>query len=316
MFSASPEGWSGTDIPDQSDRTFVVTGANSGIGFEITKALARAGGDVVMACRSLDRGTTARDEITRSVPDASLTVCELDLADSSSIESFANSFLSAFDRLDVLINNAGVMWTPYSTTADGFERQFGVNHLGHFALSGLLLDRLRESDGESRIVTQSSIAHAQGRIDFTGRDWPAAYNRQAAYARSKLANLLFTYELDRRLRAVGSSTIGVASHPGLTESGLITGDTETETPWLRAAIGAPIVGLFAQPASDGALPALYAATASSVDGGQYIGPDGFKALWGNPTHVVSSERSYDPELARQLWTHSEAQTGVSFGLET
>ncbi|MCO8244130.1 oxidoreductase [Haladaptatus sp. AB643] len=304
-------------MPDQSGRTVIITGANSGLGLEATKAFARKGGHVVMACRSLDRANRARRKIESMVSDASLTVLELDLASQASIRQFGTEFESEFDRLDVLLNNAGIMMTPYSTTEDGFERQLGVNHLGHFALTGLLLDHLVETDGETRVVTQSSIAHksGSGEIHFDDLNGKQSYSRFEAYAQSKLANLLFTYELDRRLRAVGADTIAVAAHPGSSATELASGDTEMDTSVIQQIVRKFVNTFMTQSAVAGALPALYAATAANVDGGHYIGPGGLLEMRGNPTHVVSNATSYDHATARRLWEVSEELTGVTFEFE-
>ncbi|MCO8255935.1 oxidoreductase [Haladaptatus sp. AB618] len=304
-------------MPDQSGRTVIITGANSGLGLEATKAFARKGGHVVMACRSLDRANRARRKIESMVSDASLTVLELDLASQASIRQFGTEFESEFDRLDVLLNNAGIMMTPYSMTEDGFERQLGVNHLGHFALTGLLLDHLVETDGETRVVTQSSIAHksGSGEIHFDDLNGKQSYSRFEAYAQSKLANLLFTYELDRRLRAVGADTIAVAAHPGSSATELASGDTEMDTSVIQQIVRKFVNTFMTQSAVAGALPALYAATAANVDGGHYIGPGGLLEMRGNPTHVVSNATSYDHATARRLWEVSEELTGVTFEFE-
>ncbi|MFH5798862.1 oxidoreductase [Haladaptatus sp. CMAA 1911] len=317
MEASTQSNWTARNMPDQSGRTVIVTGANSGLGFEATKAFARKGAHVVMACRSLDRATRARREIESMVTDASLTVLELDLGSHASIRQFVTEFESEFDRLDVLLNNAGIMMTPYSTTEDGFERQLGVNHLGHFALTGLLLDRLIETDGETRVVTQSSIAHksGSGEIHFDDLNGKQSYGRFEAYAQSKLANLLFTYELDRRLRSIGADTIAVAAHPGSSATELTSGDTEMDTSIVQQIVRKFVNTFLTQSAGAGVLPVLYAATAANVDGGHYIGPDGLFEMRGNPTHVISNATSYDHATARRLWEVSEEMTGVTFEVE-
>ena len=309
------DGWTADDVPDQSGRTVVVTGANSGIGFEATAALAAKGAHVVMACRSTERADRARAEIEARPPDASLSTMELDLGSLDSIRAFASGFEAAHDRLDVLVNNAGVMMIPPATTADGFERQVGVNHLGHFALTGRLLPRLLDTPGEPRVVTQSSGVHRQGEVDVDDLGSGRSSGRVEDYARSKLANLLFAYELDRRLRATGGDAISVACHPGWAATGLQTGDTELGVSAVRRALARVGNALFAQSAAAGALPALYAATAPNVDGGHYFGPAGVLELRGPPTRVVSSDRSYDHETARRLWEASADLTGVEVDLE-
>lgn len=312
MPSASSNGWTADDMPNQTGSVVVVTGANSGIGYEATKAFAQKGAHVVMACRSLERANRARRKIESTVSDASLSVYELDLGNQAAVRQFASEFKSEFDRLDVLVNNAGVMVPPYSTTDDGFELQLGVNHLGHFALTGLLLDELIETDGETRIVTQSSVAHDYGDIDFDDLHREQSYNRTEAYGQSKLANLLFTYELDRRLRAVGANTIAVASHPGWSATGLQDGDTELSVSSVRRTVARIANTVFAQSPADGALPTLYASTANDVDGGHYFGPSGIMEMRGSPTRVVSNETSYDHETARRLWEISEELTDITF----
>jgi len=288
--------WSTDDIPDQSDRRFVITGANSGIGKEAARELARAGGTVVMACRSLDRGETARDEIREEIPGASLRVEPLDLASLDSVHDFAHRLDGP---IDVLINNAGVMAIPRTETDDGFEMQFGVNHLGHFALTGLLVDQL-----EDRVVTVSSRAHENGDIDFDDPHSRVNYDRWEAYGQSKLANLLFAYELDRR-----SDLTSLACHPGFAATNLQNG-AATSLP-MRVVMGV-INRVIAQSAADGALPTLYAATDRDAEGGQYIGPNGLGQMRGAPEPQESTDRSYDEPLAKRLWTLSEAETEVTY----
>jgi NAD(P)-dependent dehydrogenase (short-subunit alcohol dehydrogenase family) len=306
-------------MPDLSGRRAVVTGANSGLGFEATKELARAGAHVVMACRDTDRAEDARTRVERAVRDPSLDVRELDLGELASVRAFAESFADDYDALHLLLNNAGVMAPPRRETADGFELQFGVNHLGHFALTGLLLDRLRAADGERRVVTTSSGAHRMGEIDFDDLQSERSYGRWRAYGQSKLANLLFAYELQRRLEQGELRGIkSVAAHPGWASTNL-----QTSGPTMGSSSGASSVRerfmelgnqLFAQSARMGTLPLLYAATAENVDGGDYIGPGGPMEMRGYPTHVESSERSHDHETARRLWDVSEELTGVSYDL--
>ncbi|MFA9517458.1 oxidoreductase [Halopenitus sp. H-Gu1] len=307
--------WSISEMPDQSGRTVVITGANSGLGFEATKAFARKGAHVVMACRDLDRARSARDDVASSVDDPSLSVLELDLADLKSIRSFVDAFEETHGELHVLCNNAGIMAIPRRETADGFEMQFGVNHLGHFALTGLLVDSLRETAGESRIVTQSSGLHENGEIDVSDLHGEEDYDKWDAYARSKLANLLFAYELDRRLRAADASVKSVGCHPGYADTDLQFRGPEMAGSRLRL-WGMKLANqLIAQSAERGALPMLYAATAPDIVGGEYVGPDGFRNLRGAPEIHASSERSYNETLAGQLWDASEDLTGVSFDLD-
>jgi NAD(P)-dependent dehydrogenase (short-subunit alcohol dehydrogenase family) len=293
--------WTTADIPDQTGRVAVITGANTGLGYETALALAEHGAHVVLAIRNLDKGKDAAARITAMSPHAEVALQELDLTSLDSIRAAARQLRSDHDRIDLLINNAGVMMTPKSTTKDGFELQFGTNHLGHFAFTGLLLDRLLPAPG-SRVVTVSSIGHRVGRIRFDDLQSERSYGRMRAYGRSKLANLLFTYELQRRL--IGRHTIAVAAHPGSSSSELAR-----NVPPLVQALFTP---LELQGADMGALPTLRAATDPSVLGGQYFGPDGFAEMRGYPKVVASSGRSHDVNVQRRLWTVSEELTGVVY----
>ncbi|SEO21027.1 NAD(P)-dependent dehydrogenase, short-chain alcohol dehydrogenase family [Halorientalis persicus] len=308
------QSWNRADMPNQSGRTAVVTGANSGLGFEATKALAQKGAHVVMACRSLDRARSARDEIRDAVDGASLEVMELDLGDLGSVRSFAERFRAEQSALHMLCNNAGVMAIPRRETADGFEMQFGVNHLGHFALTGLLLDQLEQTPGETRVVTQSSGVHERGDIGFDDLQSESEYDKWGAYAQSKLANLLFAYELDRRFRAANASVTSVGCHPGYAATNLQRRGPEMEGSTLRLWLMKIANRVVAQSPAQGALPLLYAATAPDVDGGDYIGPGGFMGMRGAPEKQRSSDRSYDTDRARRLWEISQELTGVSFDL--
>lgn len=301
-------------MPDLSDRTIVVTGANTGLGFEATKSFAQRGAQVVMACRSLDKAESARAEIDSAVPEGSLTVLELDLADLDSIRAFVDTFRETCDDLHVLCNNAGVMAIPRRETADGFEVQFGVNHLGHFALTGLLLDDLLATAGETRVVTQSSGMHARGEMNFEDLHGEASYDKWAAYAQSKLANLLFAYELDRRLEAASVDVLSVACHPGWAATDLQRRGPEMQGSMLRLLATKAANLLLAQSAERGALPMCFAATAPDVEGGEYVGPGGFMNMRGSPEFQRSSGRSRDESAARRLWDVSEELTGVSFDL--
>jgi NAD(P)-dependent dehydrogenase (short-subunit alcohol dehydrogenase family) len=299
--------WTTDDIPDQTGRTAVVTGANSGIGLETAKALAARGASVVLAVRDLDKGKQAAATITTASPGADVTVQRLDLSSLDAVRAAAAELRATLDRIDLLINNAGVMYTPRSITADGFELQFATNHLGHFALTGLLLDRLLAADG-SRVVTVSSFGHRiRSRIDFDDLTFEHGYSRVAAYGRSKLANLLFTYELQRRLAEAGATTIAVAAHPGGSNTELAR-----NSPMPLRALSDVLSPLLAQSPAMGALPSLRAATDPAVVGGQYYGPDGFRELRGHPTVVASSRQSHDAGTQRQLWTISENLTGVTY----
>ena len=292
------------DMPDQSGRVAVVTGSNTGIGLETVAALARRGAHVVLACRDQAKGRSAAAGIAAGGVAGTLDVMVLDLADLASVRVFSAAFRDGFDRLDLLINNAGVMWPPASKTVDGFELQFGTNHLGHFALTARLLDRLRTTSG-SRVVTVSSVSHRFGTIDFDDLHWESRkYHPNRAYGQSKLANLLFAYELQRRLDRAGIETMSVAAHPGYTGT-----DLQRYSGFLR--LLNPFV---AMPTWRGALPTLYAATASGAEPGGYYGPDGFGELRGYPTRVGSSSESTDEAVAAKLWQVSEGLVGLEFAL--
>ncbi len=306
-------GWTLESIPDQGGKFAVVTGSNSGIGFEAAKVLASKGARVVLAVRSEKKGQVAMDAILREVPQAAVETMPLDLADLRSVKQFAEDLCRKVQALDLLINNAGVMATPYLTTADGFELQFGTNHLGHFALTGRLFPLLRQTPG-ARVVTVSSAAHTGGRIDFDNLDGKKGYTRWKAYSQSKLANLIFAYELNRRLIQANLDTISVACHPGFAATNLTVAGFGLNRPWLGKGLGS-LANMAAQSAAMGALPTLYAATEPSVKGGEYIGPigrTGRNAMRGFPGPAMSSLRSHDPEVAQKLWEVSEELTGVHF----
>jgi NAD(P)-dependent dehydrogenase (short-subunit alcohol dehydrogenase family) len=301
--------WSEADVPDQSGRVAVVTGANTGIGYATAAVLAHRGAHVVLAVRNLDKGNEALSRIVAASPGADVTLQALDLSSLDSVRSAADALRGAYPRIDLLINNAGVMLTPKQVTADGFELQFGTNHLGHFALTGLLLDHLLGVRG-SRVVTVSSQGHRmRAAIHFDDLQWERRYERGAAYAQSKLANLLFTYELQRRLAAADAKTIATAAHPGGSNTEL----TRNLPGIVRPAFAVLGPVLF-QSAAMGALPTLRAATDPAVAGGQYYGPDGFLEQRGHPKLVQSSAQSHDENLQRRLWTVSEELTGVGFGV--
>ena len=303
--------WSSEDIPDQSGRTAVVTGANSGLGLVTARELARRGARVIMAVRSADKGEAAAEEIRREARQANVEVRALDLSSLESVQAFANDLDLDAGKLDLLINNAGIMMTPQQTTHDGFELQFGTNHLGHFALTGLLLDMV-QSAPSGRVVTLSSIEHKSGHIDFDDLQSEHGYAPRKAYRQSKLANALFGVELDRRLRAAGSPAISVLAHPGYTATNLqSTGPTGVMKHLMSVSNR-----LVAQGADKGALPTLYAATAPGVDGGDYYGPDGFMEMRGDPTHVDVIAEGRDAEVARRLWEVSEELTGVRYPLKS
>lgn len=295
------EKWDERNIPDQHGRVAIVTGANTGLGFETARMLAERGARVVLAVRDVEKGKQAAARIAGDVG-----VQALDLASLDSIRSAAADLRALHPRIDLLINNAGVMYPPKRTTADGFELQFGTNHLGHFALTGLLLDRLLDVPG-SRVVTVSSVGHRiRAAIHFDDLHWERSYSRVGAYGQSKLANLMFTYELQRRLARHGT-TVAVAAHPGVSNTELLRNSP--------AAFRLPITWLaplITQSATTGALPALRAATSPDVHGGQYYGPSGFQEVRGHPTLVRSSRDSHDGAVQQRLWTVSEELTGVTF----
>jgi len=291
-----------SDVPDQTGRTFLVTGANTGIGFETARVLAEQGGRVLLGCRSQERATDAITRIESDVPDADLRFIPLDQGDLASVTAAAD-LVAEEDRLDVLVNNAGIMMPPRELTADGFESQFGVNHLGTFALTCRLLDKLAATDG-SRVVVTSSIAHRAGTIHFDDIEASEKYSAQDRYQQSKLANLLFMYELDRRLRAAGSTTITVGCHPGIANTEL-----SRYLPRLIT-FAAPLFGVFFNSAAEGAWPTLMAATSDDVDGGDYIGPSKRGETAGPAKKVGSTDRARDPELAQRLWDLSVELTGV------
>ena len=308
--------WTENDIPDQQGRLALVTGANSGLGFYTSRALAAKGAQVVMACRTMEKGQAAADLIRKDIPGASLQVMALDLANLVSVRAFAAGLKEGHARLNLLINNAGVMALPYRKTADGvggsqFEMQFGTNHLGHFALTGLLLELLLAA-GQARVVTVSSGLHTGGKINFDDLNSEHGYSRWGAYSQSKLANLLFAYEMQQRLERGGYEAISLAAHPGYAATNLQAAGPDMDGNALQAAMMKLANRLFAQPAKMGALPSLYAATAPDAQGCDYIGPGGFMGMRGYPQKARSSPASYDPQVAERLWSVSERMTGVRY----
>jgi NAD(P)-dependent dehydrogenase (short-subunit alcohol dehydrogenase family) len=300
-------GWSLHDVPDQSGRVAVVTGANGGLGYVIARELARKGARVVLACRSERRGRAAVERLSGEVPYADAEFGRLDLGDLSCVREFAASY----GRVDLLVNNAGVMAMPYGTTVDGFEVQFGVNHLGHFALTGLLLPALLAAPAGARIVTVSSMAHLLGNVDLRDLNSERRYRRWVAYGRSKSANLLFTHELARRLAAGGAGVVAAAAHPGYAATGLQTAGPRAEgrrTAERLMALGNRVI---AQSAEAGALPALYAATAPGVRPDSFTGPS--FAMWrGAPAPSRRAPWTTDDRVSRRLWDASEELTGVTY----
>ncbi|MEV6775720.1 oxidoreductase [Streptomyces syringium] len=303
-------GWTAHDIPDQSGRTAVVTGANSGIGYITARELARRGARVVLACRDATRGKAAEERVRAEAPGADVVFAPLDLADLASVRAFAADLTD--DRLDLLINNAGVMALPQRRTVDGFEMQFGTNHLGHFALTGLLLPRLREAGHGARVVTVSSGLHFLSTVDPRDLNMDHRYHRWIQYGRSKSANLLFTHELARRLSAEGSRVVAAAAHPGYAATNLqTTGARMEERAWAER--GAELLNrAFAQSAEEGALPSLYAATAPDVRQDDFFGPR--VQLWrGAPTRSARAKWTLSDKASAGLWAASERLTGVSYG---
>jgi NAD(P)-dependent dehydrogenase (short-subunit alcohol dehydrogenase family) len=304
-------GWTADEMPDQTDRVAVVTGANSGLGLVTARELARAGARVVLGCRNAAKGESALREIEASAPGATVELAALDLGSLESVKEFAHGFRAEHDGLDLLINNAGLMAPPRGETADGFELQFGTNHLGHFALTGLLIG-VMEGREDARVVTLSSFGHRTGRIDFNDPQSRRRYNRWRAYGQSKLANLLFTFELDRRLRAAGSSIRALGAHPGYAATNL----QSAAPPAVDRVVMSVSNRLIAQTADMGALPTLYAATYPGLAGGTCVGPGGIGGLRGHPRPVGTSKAARDEATAEQLWRMSEELTGVRFELPT
>ena len=297
--------WTVADVPGQSGRTAVVTGANSGIGFEAAAVLARRGADTVLACRDVGKAEAAAARVTASAPGTTVSVVRLDLASLDSVRAAAAEILAGHERLDLLINNAGLMWPAYGKTADGFELQFGTNHLGHFALTCLLLEAMLPVPG-SRVVTVSSNGHRTGRINFADLQSERRYGRLAAYAQSKLANLMFTYELQRRLAAAGAPAVALAAHPGVAFT-----DLTRHLPAVLQSAYPAVGGLFTQSAAMGALPVLRAATDPAAVGGEYYGPAGLPQIKGYPVRVSPAARSRDENAQRRLWAESERLTGAT-----
>ncbi len=300
--------WTASDVPDQSGRVAIVTGSNTGIGYGAAAVLADKGAHVVLAVRNVDKGNDAKARITASSPNAVVTVQELDLTSLASIRKAADELRAAHPRIDLLINNAGVMYTDKASTKDGFELQFGTNHLGHFALTGQLLDNMLPVDG-SRVVTISSVGHRiRARIHFEDLQLERNYDRVVSYGQSKLANLLFTYELARRLKLKGAPTGALAAHPGAADTDLL----RNMPGGIRQVSEFFWTNFIAQNADMGALPTLRAAADPSAQSGQYYGPDGLGEQRGHPKVVKSSAQSHDEDVQRRLWSVSEELTDVTY----
>jgi protochlorophyllide reductase len=307
-------GWSGDDIGDQTGRVALVTGANSGIGYQTARALAAHGAHVVLACRDAERARRTYDELDKDLDDCSIEILPLDLADLASVRAAAAAFLDTHARLDVLVNNAGVMGTPHRQTADGFELQMATNHLGHFALTGLLLDRIVTTE-RSRVVTVSSHMHRVGRLRPDDPAATAPRNTWVEYGTTKLANLLFTAELSTRLAQAGLGTIAVAAHPGWTRSNLAGNGAALGGSRVRRKLARTAGRTFGQSAAAGALPVLCAATSRHVHNGQFVGPARWFGMAGPPRLDRPSRRARDPEAAARLWTASEELTGVRYSVD-
>ncbi len=303
------ENWTVNKIPDLSGKIIVITGANSGIGFETAREIARKGAEVIVASRNPIKAERAIHTIMDEIPGAKLKYIELDLASLESIKAFARQFNSTYDRLDILLNNAGIMLVPYGKTADGFERTMGTNHLGHFALTGLLLDKLSKTPG-ARVVNVASNAHYAGEMDFNNLlfDNGQGYSPMKAYGRSKLANLLFTYELQRRFLSSSTDVIALAAHPGIAATELANHLFFNLISWLIQ----PIMKLIFQSSAMGALPSLRAALDPEAKGGQYYGPNGKGEKSGYPVLVDSNSSSKNEKDAQKLWEISEELTGIKY----
>ena len=294
------------NIPSQKGKIAIVTGANSGLGKEITIGLAKKDIKVIMACRNQSKAESAKAEVLSQVNSADIEIMLLDLNSLNSVRNFAVAFGEKYDRLDLLIENAGIMIPPLSKTEDGFESQMGVNYFSHFLLANLLYPLLNKTEG-ARIATTSSLAHERGRIDFDNLNAEKSYSKMGAYGQSKLACLLFAYELKRRLEKAGSNVIAVSSHPGVSKTNLFT-----NIPKSAKLLMAPLLPIFTHPPKYAALPTLYAALGPDVKSGDYFGPNGFKGLKGKPGKVKSKLHSYDEAVAAKLWEISETLTGGKF----
>ncbi len=301
--------WIAKDIPSQAGKLAIITGANSGIGYQAALELARAGATVILACRNEQKASEAKAKIIAAVPPAQVEIAKVDVADLESVKTFAEAFVASNRKLDILINNAGVMSFPTrQATKQGFEAQFGTNHLGHFALTGELMPALIKTPG-SRVVTVASIAHKGGRMRYEDPNWERDYDPRKAYSQSKLANLLFGLELDRRLKRAGKDVSSIIAHPGVASTSIIANGMGTD---LKAKVAGVMVSLFAQSEARGALPLLYAATSPDAKAGHYYGPDGIAEIKGNPVEVKPRPHALDPVSAARLWHISEQMTGVEY----
>ena len=304
----STSNWTLTNVPDLSGKTIIVTGGNSGLGYHAVEAFASKNAQVIMASRNAQKAEQAKQQLLQLIPHAKIDVMKLDLTDLKSVKSFTVEFKQKYSQLHVLLNNAGIMMVPYSKTKDGLEMQLGTNHLGHFALTAQLMNVIKATP-KSRIVNVSSMAHKAGVMDFSNLQYEnGGYSPFKSYARSKLANLLFTYELDSYLKVNNIDCIAVAAHPGVSDTHLFD---HIAPKWVQSLLR-PLMQLFIQPADMGALPEIRAAVDPQAQGADYYGPDGFNEMKGYPIKVQSNQLSHHKETAFELWKASEVLTGVSY----
>lgn len=294
--------WNFDDIPSQIGKVAIVTGANSGIGFELTLGLIAKGIEVVMACRNMKKASLAKAELLKSFPNAKINLISIDTSSLSQVRSFADQVAKQYDQLHYLFNNAGIMMSPYQVTEDGFENQLATNYLGHFLLTGLLLPLLSATPG-SRVITLSSLSYKWSTLDFSDFQAQKKYSKTKAYGQSKRACLMFAFELQRRLAKTGHRTVSLATHPGLCKTNLDR---------YYPALIRPLENLFLQPARNGALVALYASLDENLLGGEFIGPDGFKQIRGNPTIITADQYCHDLAISNRLWRESEKLTDFSY----
>lgn len=294
--------WSIDEVTSQRGKIAIVTGANSGIGFEITIGLVKKDFEVIMACRNIPKAEDAKNKILKIHPNAKINIMKVDTSSLNEIKIFADEFQREYKNLHLLVNNAGIMMSPYTITKDGFENQFATNYIGHFALTGLLLPILT-STKDSRIISLTSLSYKWSEILFDDFQFEKAYSKTKAYGQSKRACLMFAFELQRRLSIAGFETISVAAHPGL---------CKTNLDQYYPALIRPLGNLFLQPAAKGALPILYAALDNSLKGGEFIGPDGFQQMRGFPKIVEADDYSHDKEVAKRLWNETEKMTNIFY----
>ncbi|MHA1953384.1 MAG: oxidoreductase [Candidatus Heimdallarchaeaceae archaeon] len=315
MAKKKNEEWTSENIPDLKEKTIVITGANSGLGFEITKILSTKNPHIIMACRNLEKAEKAKASILKENPEASLEIMEIDLSKLASVKNFAKQFSGKFDKLDILFNNAGVMFAPKVITEDGFELHMAANHFGHFTLTGLLMDKLAKAEN-ARVISISSMGHRFGKVNLKNVNYEKGlYNRIMAYSNSKIANLYFSYELDRKLKESKSSIISVAAHPGWTRTNLQTAGGEIDNSKGSIRFWNFMNIFFSQEVDMGVLPQLRAAFDPNVKGGEYFSPEKFLHLRGYPIIKPSSRRSRNKKNAQQFWEVSEELTGVKYKLK-